>query len=142
MAGWGPVGVPGGGGGGGGSLSYPGNTILPDPASTRFNEVTSVPASIWTDVLTYVVPVSPIVHIIRIEFGGNNVATYQLTDGVNVYHKCYTWFNGTLESRWEFENSDGGGLQLVAGLILKVQVFHTRPYLGDFYARLQYREVN
>jgi hypothetical protein len=144
MPGWGPKVLPGGADTPDGALRYPDNTFLPDPAKTVFNEVSSVIHGSWVDVLTFVVPVTPVVHVVRIAFGGENISKYQLLADLTVVDKYITWFNGTgLCGYWDFANSDGGGLRFNAGTVLKVQTNHYRVGMpADFFARLQYREIN
>jgi len=142
MSGWGPK-VIGGGSGGGGGLTYPNNTILPDPAYSTYNEISSVASGSWVDILVYVVPASPVVHIVRIEYGGENIAKYRLLAGASVEARDVKWFGDSLTGRWEFVNSDGGGLRMAAGTVVKVQVNHRRiGNPADFFARLQWREIN
>jgi hypothetical protein len=90
----------------------------------------------------YPVPVSPIIHLLRVEFGGENIAQYRLLVNTNVEARHATWFNGEgLNDEWEMTNSDGGGWPLAVGTTVRIQVKHERDSVADFWARLQYREI-
>ena len=144
MVGWGPRVFTPTSGGAADNLTYPGNTSAPDPAYSVYNEISAVVANVWTDILTYVVPVSPIIHIVRIEFGGENISKYRILAGASVMASYITWFNGGgLTGEWNFANADGGGIFLASGTVIKVQTNHRRIGMpADFFARLQYREIN
>ena len=135
--GWGPQVIPGGGGG----LTPPGNTPSPDETKGFYNEVTGIAALTLTDVLTWVVPTSPTIHLLMIEFGGCNIADYFLEIGGTQAAKGITYFGGKMTGVWDFRNQTGGK-PLAGASTLKVKVEHCRPDLGDFFARICYMEIN
>jgi hypothetical protein len=143
MPGWSPkVSTSGGGGGSGGVIQIPGNTSANDSSFTLYNEVSSVATSVTTDIFTYVVPVSPIIHVLRFEFGGTNIGQYKLYFGATVQAQHLTWWNGPgLNGMWDFSVSGGGGLAVASGTVIKVKVTHFRPYVGDFYTRMSGLEI-
>lgn len=116
------------------------NVVIPPGAGgipvNEFSEVSSVLANVMTDVLTYTVPALYSGILFRVEVGGNNVATYELTINSVVEARIRTWFGTPLTQVFEF-SSGATGFQLFTGDIVKVRVIHTRPYVGDFEARLQ-----
>ena len=139
MTGWGPKVLDGGGGG---QPSIPGDGPLPDPSKSTFNRITAVPANVETDLLVFPVPATPIIHLVRIDFGGENIGNYKLYEGATQQAEYFTWFNGPgLTATWDFTDTKGGGVALTPSSILKVTVEHWRPFLGPFFARMQYREI-
>lgn len=101
-----------------------------------FNNISSVPNSSLTNVLTYTVPALSTLKLCRIEVSGNNIATFEV------------WINGSLEARkrtiWGqglneefiFETNLAGGLVVPGGQVVQIKVIHFRPNPGDFEARL------
>lgn len=141
MSGWGPKPSSITSSGGGGVPNVPGNTPAPDPAYTIFNEVLAVPKDVVTDVITWIVPVT-LNHIMRVEFGGCNIADYKLFFGANVQARYLTYFGSSLNGVWDFSTEAGGGVQVASGTVVKVRVEHGRPHDGDFWSRIQYLEIN
>jgi len=124
-------------------IQIPGNTSAADPSFAVYNEVSSVAYGVQTDIFTYVVPASPIIHILRFQFGGTNIGQYKLYFGNIVQDQFITWFNGTgLTGEWNYETMGGGGLAVPSGTIVKVKVIHYRPDLADYYCRLSGVEIN
>jgi hypothetical protein len=108
-----------------------------------YNEISAVATSVTTDLFTWVVPATPLFHVLRFEFGGTNIAQYKLYFGATVQAQALTWWNGPgLNHTWDFTTEGGGGLQVVGGTVVKVKVTHFRPYVGDFYCRMSGVEVN
>ena len=147
MAGWGPKAGSSSGGSAGnvipiGSTQVPGDTQIADSVYSVYNAISAVPANALTTILTFVVPLTPIHHVLLVEFGGTNIARYYLSADNVDFNQYITWFNGSgLSASWDFRNTGGAGYLLTAGSIIRVKCEHGRPFVGDFYARLQYMQV-
>jgi len=139
MTGWGSK--SGGGAGGSGVPNVPGNTSTPDPAFSVYGEALAVPSGVETTILTWVVP-APIVHLMRVEFGGQNIGEYRLKFGATVQSRSTIWFSGPLNGTWNFETMAGGGVPVASGTVVRVTVLHARPMASDHHARIQYLEIN
>lgn len=125
-----------------GSTQVPNDTAIPDPTGSYYSEANSVATGVLTDVLTFVVPMTPIWHLLRVEFGGNNIANYSLWFNAVKKDQSFTWFNGNMTGVWDYVNPGGGGVLVASGMIIKVKVVHNRPFVGDFYAKINYIEIN
>jgi len=145
MSGWGDK--TGSSGAGGvvipiGPGQIPGDTQIPDPSSSYYNAVSSVAASVLTNVLTYTVPTSTNWHLTRVEFGGLNIARYWLYFDTSEVAQHVTWFNGGMTGLWDFSSTIGGGLQVATGTVIRVKVEHGRPFTADFFARINFIQIN
>lgn len=109
-----------------------------DGEFTLFSDVSSVPASTITDVLTYTVAPDQQLSLARIEMSGDNIAVYEYYVNNVIAGRLRTYYGGPLNATFEFEDYPTKGLKpLVAGDVLKVRVTHQRPYVGAFEARIQ-----
>ena len=118
----------------GGSINPPGNTPAIDTSYTVYDTVAAVAAGVETTILTFVVPAT-VTHLVRVDFGGDNIGTYKMywgTDEMDQYITYWTEFNG----RWEYSISGGVGVQIPSGAVVTIKVLHVRPNPGDFYAKL------
>lgn len=96
-----------------------------------FNEVSSVATGILTTLLTYIVPVGNPISLFIAEVSGTNIADYRvLIDGSRIARQ-YTYFGGNLNTEFTFQ-----GYKLNAGQIITIEVLQSRPYVGDFSARI------
>jgi hypothetical protein len=93
------------------------------------SEANSVAASTLTDIITYTASTN--IRLVSASVSGNNVAQYTLLLNGNVIGKKYTSFGAALNADFKLNT----GLSIIAGDVLKVQVIHTRPYVGDFNAK-------
>jgi hypothetical protein len=103
---------------------------------SEFAEITSVPLSTMTDILTYTVPAGFTLKLAKIEVSGSNIATYEVTVDGTLEARKRTWFSGPISETFNFETAAAGGFPVLAGSVIKVRVIHGRPMLGDFEARL------
>jgi len=143
VSGWGPIVLPkSASGAAAGQTQIPGDTSAVDPIFSVFNEITSVPSLTLSDILTFVIPSTPMLHLLYIEFGGTNMSEYWLNINSVTEAKGITYFGGPITGVWDFRRPGGGGKLLPAGKILKIQTEHCRPDIGDFFARLCYMEIN
>ena len=133
------------GGGGGGGTTPPGNTTAADPTASTFSEISGVAVNIQTDLLSFVIPGVVATHMLLIEFGGCNIAEYELDiDGSIEAKKFLSWGDNIGGDSWDFRAPNGAGKLLPAGKILKVKVTNCsgEGTLGDFWARFCYMTVN
>lgn len=126
----------------GGSIDIPGDSSSPDHTRTFYEEVVDVPTETETTITTWVIPASPIIHLMRIEFGGENTAQFKLKfDGVT-QARYATYFGSALDGAWNFETAGGGGVAIPAGTTVTVTAEHCRPDPAVFWCRVQYLEIN
>ena len=130
---------------GGGDGNFPNppseNTPSPDPSFSVYSEALAVAAAVETNVITWVVPVTK-TQLIRVEFGGCNIADYKLKYNGSTVNRKLLYFGGPLFGKWEYSVAGGGGQNIASGTTVTVTVIHNRPFVGDFWARIQYLEVN
>ena len=106
------------------------------PVNT-YSAVTSVPSATTTTIATYTIPVGKSSQLDRIEFSGSNIGIFQVLINGTVKSTQRTWFNGPLSGTFEYVTSNLYGYGLVAGDIVKLQITHTRPNVGNFEGRIQ-----
>lgn len=105
--------------------------FTPGDVVNTFNSVGAVAASTLTTVVSYTVPVDKVFNLQFIEFGGENIATFEvLIDGV-LEGRQRTYFGGPLSGVFLFE-----GLRVASGLIITLRVEHSRPMSGEFEGRI------
>lgn len=99
-----------------------------------FFEVDNVVTGV-TEILCSYTALAP-VYLQKIELSGTNIATFELfIDGILTDRKL-TFFNGNLENLFNFDQ----GLNISAGQVIVVKVYHNRPDPGNFTARMQILE--
>lgn len=87
-------------------------------------------------IVSYIVPLAKTFFLQAVEYGGQNIATYEvLVDGIVVARKR-TWFNGTLSDAFDFESYGNQGLELSAGQEIELKVYNFRPDAADFEGRI------
>lgn len=126
---------------GGGQIT--GDTVATDVTRDLYFEAPSVAAGIETNIMNYIVPLTPIFQLVRFEFGGTNIGQFFLYfDNVRV-NQYITWFNGSgLTGDWSYKSGIPGGIDVGAGVNIKLTCLHNRPFLGDFYSRMIYVLIN
>lgn len=96
-----------------------------------YNEITAVPTSVLSNILTYIIPTTMGFLLSLVEVSGSNIADYEiLIDGTKVARK-YTYFGGGMSEIFDFKN-----YMLSTSQIITVNVTHYRPYVGEFSARI------
>lgn len=123
-----------------GSLNVVVTSSNPGDLKTFYNEVTAVPNSILTTIITYTAPFGKVSYIQKAEVSGNNVAEYTVELNSVVIDKKRTWFSGGLDNKFVFAET-GTGYKLAVGDVITVRVSHLRPSVGDFNSRLQVVEI-
>lgn len=110
---------------------------VPESVISEYQEDLAVPANTPTEIFSYTVPVGKQLLLNRIPFGGDNIGYYTLKfDGVTK-DKYETYFGGPFGSVFDFSSLPKRGFPLSTGVIVTVEVEHSRPYNGAFHARLQ-----
>lgn len=95
-----------------------------------YAEITSIASGVTSDVLSFNAVSNT--RAVIIAASGSNIAIYTIKLNGTVIDKAYTNFGSSLSTQFDFST----GLSLTSGDVLKVQVLHNRPYLGDFNAKL------
>lgn len=103
-----------------------------------YSEVSSVVNGSDTSILTYTVPVDKTsAFIVYIDVSGENIAKYDVyLNGTRIARKR-TYFGGNLNETFTFGSQSKNGYPLEPGDIIEVKALHSRPFNGDFEARLQ-----
>jgi len=105
------------------------------PASTDtinfFNSVSSVASSNLTTILTRTVPVGKTLYLSAIEFGGENIARYDVIIDGNLEGRRRTYFSGPLSDEFFFDR-----FRVTEGKVVELKVYHERPEVGDFEGRI------
>lgn len=97
----------------------------------NYNEITSVPSSVETTVITIISP--PSGHRVeKIEVSGDNVSLYRVYINGSPILAKRTWWT-SFNTTFNFENFPNG-LVLTSGQVLTVTCLHNSPYLGTFEA--------
>lgn len=111
-------------------------TIVEREVVSEFGHADAVPSGATVTIVSYTVPVAKKFFLQRVEYGGNNVATYELLIDGAVQQRERTWFNGPLSDEMNFSSSPREGLEIASGKIVLVRVENFRPSVGDFEARI------
>lgn len=98
--------------------------------SLTYNEVTSVPNSTPTTVVSYTALVSA--RLKRVDATGTNIAAYTVLLNGNPIDKQYTYFSGSLGCSFLYDK----GLDLTIGDVVQLRVVHNRGGLGDFNGKI------
>lgn len=101
-----------------------------------FNDITSVATGVPTTLLTYTAPLTGITSLFKIEYSGDNIAQYDVLINGVLNARKRTYWGGPINGLFEF-NASAAGFKLNAGDVVTVVVTHTRPFVGNFEARLQ-----
>lgn len=91
-----------------------------------FNEVQSVASGVYTQILTFTAVDE--CQLKKVVCSGDNIATYDIQVNSDVQSKQRTYFGGSLNCKFDFEE----GLLLEPGDTIEVYVVHNRPSIGDF----------
>lgn len=101
---------------------------------SHFFEIDNVPTGVTEQLCSYIPTNS--VYLQKIEVSGTNISTYELyIDGIK-QDKKITYFSGSLDTIFEFNQ----GLNVSAGQEIEVRVYHNRPNVGAYSARMQILE--
>jgi len=96
-----------------------------------FDDVLAVASSSTATVVSYTVPVGKTFFLLLAEFGGNNIATYEVIINNEVEGKKHTYFGGPLNDEIYF-----GHKKVLGGETVKIEVENFRPDVGDFFGRI------
>lgn len=120
--------------------------VSPTPISpsvrieSAYNEITAVPTSTPTLLVSYTAPMGKVSFLQKIFVSGENVATYKIKLNGTAIETIRTYFGGPLNASADFSDSIRGRL-LVVGDVVTVFVEHQRPFVADFNGRIQSIEV-
>lgn len=99
-----------------------------------YSEITSVASGVSSVILTKVVTVPS--RLLFAEFSGSNIAEYVITLNGTTLDKKRTQFGASLNDQFSYPS----GISLVPTDSVVVSVLHSRPYAGDFNAKLNIEE--
>lgn len=161
-----PLPVSGGGGGGGGGVVsgdvrvvYGENALKVNPdgsinvniapsTSTASSAVLSiygaanaVISGVSVQIISYTVPVNKVSILEKVEVSGENIANYQVLVNGIVQGSLRTYFGSDLNLTFDFITGQENGFVLIAGDVVSVRVYHTRPTAAEFDARIQVCQI-
>lgn len=110
-------------------------TEQPSNVVSFFDTATAVASGIETSIISYTAPIGKVTKLTRLEFGGENIAVYNLYLNNSIINRRRTFFGNALSLDMVFS---GLPLQEEDSVILKV--LHNRPGTGNFEARIQVTE--
>lgn len=101
------------------------DTVEAGTVDTAYNEITSVPSSTLTNIVSYTAVQNTRLKII--EVSGTNIAAYTVFVNGSPIHKKRTYY-GFLDNNFQFSK----GYALVLGDLVQVKVEHFNTSVGDF----------
>jgi len=105
---------------------------------SAFNDVSAVAMSVVTPLFSFTAGSTGVTYLYRMEVGGTNAASYIVyINGIQV-GQAYTPIAGPFDTFLDFAAGNSAGLLLNIGDVVTVSVVHSRPMLGDFFARMSY----
>ncbi len=118
-------------------------TAGPKLVINSYNEISSLASGSETTISTYTAPLGKISYLTRIEAAGSNIAQYRVFHNATAISKYYTNFGADLSTSFDFTTNvfDFPGFKIPVGDTITIKVLHSRPYVGDFNARIQTVEV-
>lgn len=102
---------------------------------SKFDEALAVLANTTQLIVSYTVPFGKIAKLQRVDFGGDNIATFDVKLNSVTIARNRTYFGSFLSTTTQFD-----ALPLVAGNVLQVFVYNFRSSVGNFESRIQYLE--
>lgn len=106
-----------------------------------FNEVAAVASGVETQITSYTVPVGKTAVLQRINTSGENVARYNVYLNGSPFDVQRTYFGGDFNGLFEYITGTAEGFVLNATDVVSVKVLHSRPFVGNFNARIQVLEI-
>jgi hypothetical protein len=105
-----------------------------------FGMALGVATATETLIINYVVPLGKTADLIKCEFSGTNIGTYNIYLNSVLIAVYRTYFNGPMSDQVQFACESISGLPLVAGDTIELKVYNFRPGAGDFDGRIQVLE--
>lgn len=106
-----------------------------------YNEVLAVASGVETQIVSYTVPFAKTAVLERISASGENVGNYKAYLNGSPIDLQRTYYGGDFNALFEFMTGTSDGFVLVAGDVISVKILHTRPFVGNFNARIQVLEI-
>ena len=107
---------------------------------SKFNAISSVASGVSTTIVTYIVPALKTAILERVDVSGTNYATFFIKVNAVEQARRRTWY-GNFNEVVNFTSPTSEGYALVASDVVTIVVLHTRPFLGDFEARIQVTQL-
>ena len=93
---------------------------------------------VQTTITTFTTPGVNTQYLQKVEFSGSNIAQYGVSVNSNLMSIRRTNFGASLDGEVSFLGTPGSnGFLLSSGDVVTISVIHERPYVGDFFARIQ-----
>lgn len=105
---------------------------------TAFGQVSGVTSGVTVDVASVLVPQDEDWYLQRVAFSGDNSATYELQVDSVILDRVHVWFGANLSGQMDFTGFPSYGKLVTRGSLIVVKVVHSRPYVGQFNARIQW----
>lgn len=116
-------------------------STIPERVHNQFNETPAVPNGVETLVVGYSIPSAKSGKLQRVEFSGENIASFTVyLNGVKIAKK-QTYFSGPLNGEFNFTGFTEEGPLLSQGDLVELKVIHNRPSPGSFAGRIQLVEL-
>jgi len=109
-------------------------SIIPDPNEVALNiydEVTAVPSSARTSIVSYTVPLGQSFYLKRIEFAASNISAIELEIDASIEAKAYNWWTN-FNNCFDFHD----GIKIIGGKKIELFGEHNRPNVGSFSGRI------
>ena len=119
-------------------LTNPGSSI--GEVKSFFGQAPAVASGSETLVSSYTVPLAKTAYLVKVQFSGTNVATYNVYHNASLIAVYRTYFGSRLGDELQFACVSVEGLLLAAGDVVTLKVIHSRPFIGDFDGRIQILE--
>lgn len=119
-------------------LTNPGSSI--GEVKSFFGQAPAVASGAETLITSYTVPPAKSAYLIKAQFSGTNIATYNLYINSTLEAVYRTYFSGALGYEIVFASVSVEGILLSAGDIVELKLIHGRPTNGDFDGRIQILE--
>lgn len=104
---------------------------------SHFDEAVGVASGATETIIEYTVPTNKKFYLQRIEYSGQNIATYEAYGDGNLIGRERTWFGGNINDMMEFSSDPKTGILFVAGSVVSLRVINFRPYVATFEGRIQ-----
>jgi hypothetical protein len=107
-----------------------------------FGAIVALGSGSETLIISYTVPAAKTAKLLRTEFSGTNISTYNLYLNTVLISTIRTHHGSGLSDDMLFSGGTADGLPLIAGDLLELKTIHARPTSADFDGRIQVVEIS
>lgn len=101
---------------------------------SSYDEITGLASGIEQTIVSFTAAAD--CKLVKIDVSGTNIATYDVRLNSSLIDRKRTYFGNSLNEAFNFRS----GLNVPSGQTVEVSVYHNRPSMGDFNARIQIEE--